>query len=519
VSTAQTSDDEFERLRVVRQLQAVGGPTDPTMERLTRLAAVALGVPVVIVELLDSDRTLCVATVGTSVRELELDRSPCAALVRSGGEQLVVEAAEASVAQGAQRPGLIDAALSIRSFATRLLRIDGRIVGAVTVAAPDPRDFDTDDRIALCDLAGVVEAHFETTVAAWSGERQLAATTGPNHGLNPALDPHLDVVAPGEPVREPVAAAESVVASAVEASALEALVRRQAVMTQHSADVVIVIAPDGKVASQSPSLGRMLGHPEPFTAPGGALSIVHAQDREFARAQIRDVVDRNAIGDPFVVRVLAGNGTIRRMECVAASYANDPAVGGTVLTMHDITDRYQLSQLVSFQATHDALTELPNRHLLAERVTPAIARFRRTGSQIAVISFEIVGFQQLADQLGRDAGDQLLRCCAKVLHRSIRAGDCASRLGGAEFAVLLDPVAHSDVVVEVADRIAAAMCGPHSLSTGISTCEVTVGIATGQPDDDAERIISRAARGRSRRSTAKPLVEIADEPASGSDGL
>lgn len=270
--------------------------------------------------------------------------------------------------------------------------------------------------------------------------------------------------------------------------------RRLRLMLDHTSDIVVIIDSSGRISEHSASLSNMLGFTDERIAASNAVALVHAEDREYARAQLTSAIALDTPTDPFVIRVLTADGPYRRMECVAHGQFQDRAVSGVILTMHDITERYLLSQLVTFQSTHDRLTELPNRHLLHEHIRPAIARATRAGSLVALCTFSILDLAELNDQLGHDAGDELLKQIAMSITGSIRASDSAARLSDDEFAILLDPIQSPGEAVLVSERLTGLIRGPHSTSAGVTNCQAAVGIAIHSASDTPDSLVLRSSR-------------------------
>ena len=109
----------------------------------------------------------------------------------------------------------------------------------------------------------------------------------------------------------------------------------------------------------------------------------------------------------------------------------------------DITERLQIEELLSENekrlhhlAHHDALTNLPNRLLFEDRLRHAISKARRSHRQIALFFLDLDYFKEVNDNLGHDAGDQLLKNIAKRLRNSVREADTVARMGGDEFLIL-----------------------------------------------------------------------------------
>ncbi|MCK9285030.1 MAG: EAL domain-containing protein [Rhodocyclaceae bacterium] len=159
----------------------------------------------------------------------------------------------------------------------------------------------------------------------------------------------------------------------------------------------------------------------------------------------------------------------------------------------EIFERMQTEQRVWRLAHHDALTGLPNRALLQDRLSQALAQADRHGKRVAVMFLDLDRFKGINDTLGHAIGDELLKQVAARLTAAVRATDTVSRLGGDEFVVMLHDFRNVDDVVMVAEKIIAALdpvvqIGGHALRATPS-----IGISIYPDDcDDAMRLMKNA---------------------------
>jgi diguanylate cyclase (GGDEF)-like protein len=128
-------------------------------------------------------------------------------------------------------------------------------------------------------------------------------------------------------------------------------------------------------------------------------------------------------------------------------------------------------------ALHDALTSLPNRSLLHDRLSQAIAASARNGDLAGLLLVDLDRFKEVNDTLGHGKGDQLLVGVAQRLAHSVRECDTVARLGGDEFAVLLGGVDTVDEVAEVANRITQALTDPLLIDGIDVTARASIGAA------------------------------------------
>jgi diguanylate cyclase (GGDEF)-like protein/PAS domain S-box-containing protein len=126
----------------------------------------------------------------------------------------------------------------------------------------------------------------------------------------------------------------------------------------------------------------------------------------------------------------------------------------------DITAIKESQRRLEHMAYHDALTQLPNRSLLADRMRMALAQAERNGTLAAVAYLDLDGFKPVNDHHGHNVGDLLLMEIARRLQASTRAGDTVARLGGDEFALLYNGVEHSDECAQIFGRLLTSIAAP-----------------------------------------------------------
>lgn len=140
-------------------------------------------------------------------------------------------------------------------------------------------------------------------------------------------------------------------------------------------------------------------------------------------------------------------------------------------------EREQLLARLQFMAQFDALTGLPNRYLLQDRMAGALARAERSAGRLSLLFLDLDRFKQVNDTLGHTAGDCLLQEVARRMRLCVRDTDTVARIGGDEFVVLLESIQDPAHALQVADKIRAALQQP--ISIGPHTVQITpsVGLA------------------------------------------
>ena len=169
---------------------------------------------------------------------------------------------------------------------------------------------------------------------------------------------------------------------------------------------------------------------------------------------------------------------------------------GTYGVARDISDRKQTEQILSFHATHDALTGLPNRSVFLDRLRQAIVRARRMfldKGHVAVLFIDLDRFKVVNDTYGHVRGDHLLQQVAARLRRCLRGSDTLSRIGGDEFVALVPELAGREGVEAVATKILDELREPFLLGDGEFRTSVSIGVATYPEDGASEQELMRNA--------------------------
>jgi len=166
---------------------------------------------------------------------------------------------------------------------------------------------------------------------------------------------------------------------------------------------------------------------------------------------------------------------------------------GAVFVLRDATRTRAMTAQIIHAAQHDFLTGLPNRILLNDRITQAIAFATRHEIQIAVLFLDLDGFKHINDSLGHAVGDQLLQSVAQRLVAGVRGSDTVSRQGGDEFVILLYEMKEAEGAVISATRLLAAVAKPHNIAGHDLHVTASIGVSV-YPDDglDAETLIKNA---------------------------
>ena len=174
---------------------------------------------------------------------------------------------------------------------------------------------------------------------------------------------------------------------------------------------------------------------------------------------------------------------------------------GVYLAMVELKDRERRAQDVLREnesrlramSEHDVLTDLPNRLLLTDRLTQAIARARRNHKQLAVMFLDLDGFKHINDSLGHAVGDKLLQSVAARISACVRKSDTVSRQGGDEFVILLSEVKQAADAAICAAKIISELKREHSIGEHCLRVTVSIGLSSYPSDgEDGETLLKNA---------------------------
>ncbi|MEO7744090.1 MAG: EAL domain-containing protein [Usitatibacter sp.] len=221
--------------------------------------------------------------------------------------------------------------------------------------------------------------------------------------------------------------------------------------------------------------------------------VMHAGDRELFQATFRHALRQ---GTDFQVdyRVVWPDGSVHWISNRGQVHRGADGRGQRVIGVAmDITDRKVAEQRIAHMAHHDALTGLPNRVLLRDRIQQAIARAHRNSSQIAVLFIDLDRFKMINDSLGHQLGDRLLQSVASRILVCVREGDTVSRVGGDEFVIVIPEIEEASDASVVAGKILEVLGNAFYLQGNDLHVAASIGISLYPSDGaDAETLMRNA---------------------------
>jgi diguanylate cyclase (GGDEF)-like protein/PAS domain S-box-containing protein len=296
-------------------------------------------------------------------------------------------------------------------------------------------------------------------------------------------------------------------------------------LVQGSSDVIMIAASTGVLRYVSPAAAGVYGTRAEALIGSELAHHIHPEDLGPVLHEIRRFLAAPPESEPTTrmeCRFRHGEGHWLNVESTVSRYQ-----GGLLFNSRDVTERVRLQAQLQHNASHDPLTDLPNRALFTERVGQVLGGRRSGDERAAVLFIDLDGFKAVNDTIGHQAGDDLLVQAGRRLQESVRAGDTAARLGGDEFAALIvgdgarpraDGAGHERRIREVADRLRAALSEPYTVDGGsLVRVGASVGVAFAEPGLPPAALMRRADLAMYRaKQTGKGRVELyAPQPAGG----
>jgi diguanylate cyclase (GGDEF)-like protein/PAS domain S-box-containing protein len=264
-------------------------------------------------------------------------------------------------------------------------------------------------------------------------------------------------------------------------------------LAKYDSDFVTVVDTDGFITYANPRAVHAFGISRDADSRTQFLSLVAADDRNHVERMMHDWRGEAADVDSTAeFRLVTKSDENRFVEANVQNLLDDPAVDGLIITCGDITDRKAAEARLTHAALHDALTGLPNRPLVMDRLGHVLQRSRRDGTLSAVLFLDLDSFKLINDTAGHGVGDELLMQVAERLSTVIRPGDTLGRFGGDEFVIICDGMAKVDDAVAVAQRAIDTRDVPYFINGQAIYISSSVGVALARPEDDAQGLLRDA---------------------------
>jgi diguanylate cyclase (GGDEF)-like protein/PAS domain S-box-containing protein len=258
------------------------------------------------------------------------------------------------------------------------------------------------------------------------------------------------------------------------------------VMFQTMRDGILVIDRQYRVVESNAAACAMLGV-SPRALIGNSTDLVLQHLPGFSTMQLCE-------RDMQLVSEAPGDDVNRAYDiCVTPLRREYGKPTGWLVVLRDISERKQLERQLYTLAYYDALTELPNRMLLHDRLEQALTRNRRAHTGVGVIFLDLDGFKEINDSYGHSVGDDILRQTAQRLRQAVRGQDTVSRFGGDEFVLIFPDLDSRAALGEMATRILAVFADPFLWQQHAFTVTPSLGLTLAPADGNSvEELLKNA---------------------------
>lgn len=246
------------------------------------------------------------------------------------------------------------------------------------------------------------------------------------------------------------------------------------IILNHLVEAVLVIDAEGVIQFANPAAEAMLKH-EGSTLIGSIFGSLVSDD---SYAELRIITRTGEVGTAH----------LRSTEI------NWNGLDATLISLHDMTDFVKLQEKLKHEATHDALTGLPNRILLLDRLDIVRKQSQRRPQKLesAVVFIDLDDFKLINDSLGHETGDAVLIQVAKKLQESLRAGDTVARFGGDEFVLLLEELNDVNETLHIVRRILDSLKDPVHIGSRVIHTNASAGISFLRENIDSRDLLRDA---------------------------
>jgi diguanylate cyclase (GGDEF)-like protein/PAS domain S-box-containing protein len=443
MSAAVLPPDEVERLNILRSYEILDSESEEAFDAMVQLASYICQTPIAVISLVDESRQWFKAAVGLDVKETSRDVSFCAHTILQDGAMVV---ADARFDERFSDNPLVLSSPGIRFYAgIPLTTSAGYRLGTLCVIDKVPRELSATQLGAIKTLADNVMAH-------------------------------LDLVKSHKQARLHIDNLE--LAASIFNAASEAMFVSDAdncILTVNPAFTAITGYSQEEIVGKSPSIlssGR--------------------QTKQFYQKMWLSLKETGSWKGELWNRRKSGQLYAQQLS-INVIYRKGGDKGLHVAIFSDITHRKQTEELIWRQANFDHLTQLPNRMLFLNRMECEVALAQRTQIPLALLFIDLDHFKAVNDNMGHDAGDELLMQAADRIRSCVRETDTVARLGGDEFTVILLQLSEPAYGATIAKKIIAALEVPFVVRDVELSLSASVGLAICPKDGDTpERLLKSA---------------------------
>jgi diguanylate cyclase (GGDEF)-like protein/PAS domain S-box-containing protein len=262
---------------------------------------------------------------------------------------------------------------------------------------------------------------------------------------------------------------------------------------ESTADGILVVDLEGRMVSHNERFAQLWQVPRALLAAGDAALLAHAMGQvrhpEAFLARVRELYAQVEVEAFDTIEFADG----RVVDRYSAPHRLEGRPVGRVWSFRDVTERRRAEERIQYQAYHDALTGLPNRLLLRDRLTQSIGHAHRQDRLLAVMFLDVDHFKLINDTLGHAVGDRLLKGLAERLSACVREDDTVARMGGDEFTFVFGGMTKPEDAARMAEKVLRAVAEPFDLDGRDLRVTASLGIAVHPGDgDDPDGLLQSA---------------------------
>ena len=278
-----------------------------------------------------------------------------------------------------------------------------------------------------------------------------------------------------------------------------------AVLVESAAEIILVCAPQGAVQYASPAAARLLGLDESAEPELDLLSLVHPDDRP---GSLLDLVrpDEQGVGVPVDLRLEVPGEGQRHLEVIVSDLTDNPVIGGVVLNARDVSARVEATHQLAERAYTDALTGLPNRIRLLDRLDRLAQD--DPGAPVAVLMADLDRFEGVNERLGNEAGDEIIKGVAQRLAAAYPAPAVVARHSGDQFVIVLPGLGAEPEALREAGTVRDVIGRSFEVDGGTVELTSSVGVLVGRGFDAEEALLDVGRALAQAKETGRDRVEL-----------